>query len=110
MLRLKVSDEDAFRSLRHSFWCSSQVQTTAADAKSAAVAQLHHNVDACRLKAVERCRAALSAGWADGLPRWADPQQWADSLLQRYQDCKAEDSLASSAQEQVCTIHELATY
>ena len=81
------------------------MQTLAAEVKGAAVAQLHHHVDACRLKAVEQCEAALRAGWADGLPGWGEPQQWADGLLQRYQDCKAEDSLASSAQEQVVALY-----
>ena len=80
-----------------------QVQTTAAEAKKAAVAQLHQHVDTYQLKAVRQCKAALQTGWTDGLP--VDPQQWADGLLQRYQACKAEDSLASSAQEQVWQLH-----
>lgn len=76
-----------------------QVQTTAAEAKSAAVAQLRQHVEACQLKAVRHCEGALRAGWADGLP--AAPQQWADGLLSKYEACKAEDSLASHAQDQV---------
>lgn len=76
-----------------------QVQTAAAEAKKAAVAQLHQQVQSCQAKAVKQCEAALSPGWADGLP--ADPQLWAGSLMQRYEECKAEDSLASFAQEQV---------
>ena len=43
----------------------------------------------------------MCAGWRDGFPEWAEPQQWTDDFLQRYEDCKAEDSLASTAQEQV---------
>ncbi len=43
----------------------------------------------------------MRAGWRDGFPEWAEPRQWTDSFLQRYEDCKAEDSLASTAQEQV---------
>ena len=46
----------------------------------------------------------MRAGWRDGFPEWAKPQRWTDDFLQRYENCKAEDSLASTAQEQVACL------
>lgn len=41
---------------------------TAAERKKAPVLQLRHqHADTCQLKAVRQCKAALGAGWADGL-------------------------------------------
>ena len=76
-----------------------QVQTMAAEARKAAVAQLQHQVEACQVRAVKQCATALEARWPHEMPQ--DPQQWAAELVQTYEECKAEDSLASYAQDQV---------
>ena len=71
----------------------------AAEARKAAVAQLQHQVEACQARAVKQCAIALEARWIHEMPQ--DPQQWAAELVQTYEGCKAQDSLASYAQDQV---------
>lgn len=79
------------------------MQTMAAEARKAAVVQLQHQVEACQVRAVKQCATALEARWTYEMPQ--DPQQWAADLLQTYEECKAEDSLASYTQDQVRCNH-----
>ena len=80
----------------------------AAEARKAAVAQLQHQVEACQHRAVKQCAIALEADWTHEMPQ--DPQQWATNLVRAYEECKAEDSLASYAQDQVRCQHGPPTY